>query len=199
MSMPQGDRLGQPRETDEQPGPPMSGPPMSGPPVSGGPLHGRPVAAVSELETRVTGRRIVQFIIDAIIVGIVAGVLSRLLSGGGTGLRVVYIILDVAWTFSYWTLLPYLRSGQTVGMQVMGLRVISRDGGPPRLSQFGRRTILLVLFVPLSLLVGFITMMCSPYRQRVGDHWAKTVVVSSQPAPASAYQAYAGAGQGGAR
>lgn len=159
------------------------GPPMSAPPMSGGSMHGRPRSPVSELATHVTGKRVVQYIIDAIIVGVVAGVLDLLLNRSGGGLRAVYVILTVVWSFFYWAVLPHLRNGQTPGMQVMSLRVISKDGGPASLGQFFGRAILLVIFPVISLLVGFITMLCSPYRQRVGDHLAKTIVVSTQDVP----------------
>ena len=49
--------------------------------------------------------------------------------------------------------------------------------GRASLLQLFVRSIFLVLVPPLSLIVGFITMMVSPYRQRVGDHMAKTVVI----------------------
>jgi uncharacterized RDD family membrane protein YckC len=259
MSMPQGDRSGQPWETGQQPGTPgqqqygtpqygapefgapqygvpeygapeygappqgpgqpspaqfgpgQHGPGQHGAGPTGGtpggqygdPMEGRPISPVNEIDTRVTGRRVVQYIIDAIIVGAVAGVLSLLLNHGSGGtaavLLTLYIVLDVLWAFGYWALLPYLRNGQTLGMQVMGIRVISLDGGPASLGQFVGRAALMIIFTPLSLLVGFITMMCSRYRQRVGDHLAKTMVVSSRVEPAHARQEYAGAGQAGAR
>ena len=90
---------------------------------------------------------------------------------------------------------PYARNGQTIGMTLLGVRVISRDGGPASLVQLFIRSILLVLFTPLSLLVGIITMMFSRYRQRVGDHLARTMVVRASVEPRPAPQEYAGAGQ----
>jgi uncharacterized RDD family membrane protein YckC len=84
-------------------------------------------------------------------------------------------------------------------MSLLGVRVISRDGGPASLMQLFVRSILLVLFSPLSLLVGIITMMCSRYRQRVGDHLAKTMVVRASVEPRRAQQEFAGAGQAGTR
>jgi len=84
-------------------------------------------------------------------------------------------------------------------MQIMGVRVISANGGPASLGQLIVRSILLVLFSPISLLVGIITMWCSRYRQRVGDHLAKTMVVRDRVQPIPAQQEYAGAGQDGYR
>ena len=80
-------------------------------------------------------------------------------------------------------------------MMALKIRVISMDGGPASLVQLIVRSILLVLFSPVSLLVGIIVMMLSRYRQRTGDHMAKTTVVRARVQPMPAPQAYAGAGQ----
>ncbi len=166
-------------------------------------MQGRPISPVNEAETRVTGRRIVQYIVDAILSGIVFGLLSWALDRG-TGathavLVLVQVIVDIAWYFLYWAYVPYARNGQTVGMTLLGVRVISADGGPASLVQLFARSILLVLFTPLSLLVGIIVMLCSRYRQRTGDHMARTLVVKASVAPTPSRREYAGAGQAGTR
>ena len=169
----------------------------------GGPMMGMPISPINEMETRVTGRRIVQYIIDAILFGIITAVVSWALDRGTGGvhaaLYIVLIVLDVIWYVLYWAYWPFGHTGQTVGMQLMGLRVISRDGGPATFAQLVVRSILLVLFTPLSLLVGIITMMFSRYRQRVGDHMAKTLVVRSSVEPIRSPREFAGAGQAGTR
>ncbi len=180
-------------------------PPQGGVPGQqwGGPMQGRPISPVNEIETRVTGRRTVQYIIDAIIYGIVASILAWALNRGHGGVHailvVVLVVLIIAWYLLYWALRPQTRNGQTFGMQIMGLRVISADGGPASFAQLAVRSILLVLFSPLSLLVGIITMWCSRYRQRVGDHIARTMVVRDRVQPIPARPEYAGAGQAGSR
>jgi uncharacterized RDD family membrane protein YckC len=217
MSMPQGGGSGQPWETGPQPGqqqsygqPPQYGPGgqpgQPGPEPYGqqpGPTQGRPISPVNEAETRVTGRRTVQYIVDAILSGIVFGLLSWALDRG-TGathavLVLVQVIVDIAWYFLYWAYVPYVRNGQTIGMTLFGVRVISADGGPASLVQLFVRSILLVLFTPLSLLVGIIVMLCSRYRQRTGDHMARTLVVKASVAPMPSRREYAGAGQAGGR
>jgi uncharacterized RDD family membrane protein YckC len=167
----------------------------------GGPMAGRPISPVNEIETRVTGRRVVQYIIDIIIYGIVGSLISFALNQGHGVLGAVLLLVDVvvliAWYVIYWAAIPARRNGQTLGMSVMGLRVISTSGGPASLGQLAGRSILLVLFPPASLLVGFIVMMCSRYRQRTGDHMAGTMVVRAGVQPMPAQQQYAGAGQAG--
>jgi len=82
-------------------------------------------------------------------------------------------------------------------MSVLGIRIISASGGPASFAQLVVRSILLVLFGLLSVIVGFIVMMCSRYRQRTGDHMAHTMVVRARVDPMPAQQMYAGAGQAG--
>lgn len=195
---------GQPAYPQGQPAygsPPQGG--MPGQYSGGGPMQGVPVSPVNEIETRVTGRRTVQWIVDAIIFGIIVSLVSFALNRGHGGvhaiLYLVLVVVDIAWYYLYWAYIPYVRNGQTLGMQLMGVRVISTNGGPASLMQLFVRSILLVLFTPLSLLVGIITMMCSRYRQRVGDHMAKTMVVRASVEPIPAQREYAGAGQAGSR
>lgn len=167
----------------------------------GGPMGGRPISPVNEIETRVTGRRVVQYIIDIIIYGIVGSLISFALNQGHGVLSAVLLLVDVvlliAWYVIYWAVIPARRNGQTLGMSVMGIRVISSSGGPASLGQLAGRSILLVLFPPASLLVGLIVILCSRYRQRTGDHMAGTMVVRAGVQPMAAQHQYAGAGQAG--
>jgi uncharacterized RDD family membrane protein YckC len=166
-------------------------------------MQGRPISPVNEIETRVTGRRVVQYIVDAILSGIIFGLLSWALNrghGATHGVLVLILVLaNIAWYFLYWAYVPHVRNGQTIGMSLMGIRVISVSGRPASLAQLFIRSILLVLFTPLSLLVGIITMIGSRYRQRVGDHIARTMVVRASVEPVPAPREFAGAGQAGTR
>jgi uncharacterized RDD family membrane protein YckC len=177
-------------------------PPADGGPM-GGPMQGRPISPVNEAETRVTGRRTVQYIIDAIIYYAIAGVISWVLNRGTGGVHAflvfVIAVLDVALYLVYWAGIPYRQNGQTPGMMVMGIRIISADGGRASYLQLAVRSVLLVLFGALALIVGIIVMLSSRYRQRTGDHMAHTMVVRAQVQPMPAQQMYAGAGQGGYR
>jgi uncharacterized RDD family membrane protein YckC len=168
-----------------------------------GSMQGVPVSPVNEIETRVSGRRIVQFIVDWILWGIVAGLVSWALNRGTGGVAVILtlilIVVDIAWYFLYWAYWPYTHRGQTIGMQLMGIRIISADGGPASMMQLFIRSIFLVLFSWVAAIVGFITMMCSRYRQRVGDHMAKTMVVRESVEPITTQREFAGAGQAGSR
>lgn len=133
--------------------------------------------------TRVTGRRIVQYVIDYILAGIIPALAywlfdSRAGSTGGVRWLVATVIALAAY-FAYWVLVPYADSGQTFGMKLLRLRVLGKDGSRATVAQLFIRGILLIVDTLIFGLVGYITILCSKYRQRVGDHAAKTVVVTA--------------------
>jgi uncharacterized RDD family membrane protein YckC len=132
-------------------------------------------------ETRVVGRRVVQYIIDYVLVGIIPGLAYWLLDRGSLhwiGWTVATLISIVVYLW-YWVLRPYGHDGQTFGMQLLGLRVISKHGGPASTTQLFVRGILLIIDMLVFGLVGLITMSASRYHQRVGDHAARTLVISA--------------------
>jgi uncharacterized RDD family membrane protein YckC len=139
------------------------------------------MAGVSEASTRVTGRRVIQYIVDYILAGIIPGLAYWLLDRGslhGFGWLIATVI-SLAVYYWYWVMRPHGHGGQTFGMQLFGLRVISKDGGRASTAQLFIRGILLIVDTLFFGLVGLITMLCSRYRQRVGDHAAGTLVVEA--------------------
>jgi len=139
--------------------------------------------------TRVTGRRIVQYIIDYILAGIVPGLAYWAFDsnvGSLHGVRwLVATVIAAAAYFLYWVAIPYSSGGQTFGMKLLRLRAISKDGTKASIGQLFIRGIFLIIDTLVFGLVGFITIVCSKYRQRVGDHAAGTVVVSADYGRAS--------------
>jgi len=98
----------------------------------------------------------------------------------------LYVVLFVLIGVWYWVIRPHSRSGQTFAMKWLGLRVISKDGGPATATQLFVRWIALLFDAapwmwPITGLVGLIVMLCSRYRQRIGDHLARTLVISTGP------------------
>jgi uncharacterized RDD family membrane protein YckC len=150
---------------------------------------GMPAAAAEavymEHETRVTGRRAIQFIIDAILSNLVPGILWGL-AGPAHGLAaaLLWTFGAIAWVVImiwYWVVRPKQADGQTFGMQLLKLRVVSKDGDPASTVQLFIRWIFLIL--PLEsvffAIVDWIIIICSRYRQRFGDHIARCVVVKA--------------------
>src|SRR5262249_44280462 len=136
---------------------------------------------VDEPATRVTGRRVVQYIIDYILAGIIPGLAYWLLDRGSGFLAglgwLLATVIALAVYYWYWVERPRSHGGQTFGMQLLGLRVISKDSMAANRAQLFIRGILLIVDTFFFGLVGFITIICSRYRQRVGDHVAGTLVV----------------------
>jgi uncharacterized RDD family membrane protein YckC len=152
---------------------------------------GRPGSGspVNEAETRVTGRRVVQYLIDAFLVSIIPSLVSIPFDRSNS--TIIHIIggivafgLFVLIGIWYWVIRPHSHHGQTFGMQLLGLRVISKDGGPANTTQLFIRWICLIFDAipyswPFTGLVGFVVILCSRHRQRIGDHLARTLVIST--------------------
>ncbi|HTR90665.1 MAG TPA: RDD family protein [Trebonia sp.] len=144
---------------------------------------------VMRAETRVTGRRVVQYLIDAFLVGLIPSLISIPFDRsdstfihvlGGIVAFAVFVLIG----FLYWVLLTKRQDGQTLGMKLLGLRVISKGGGPASTAQLTIRWVCLIVDAipytwPFTGLVGFIVILCSRDRQRIGDHLARTLVVRS--------------------
>jgi uncharacterized RDD family membrane protein YckC len=157
----------------------------------GQPWDSRPgrMSPVSEYETRVTGRRIAQYLIDAFLVSLIPSLVSIPFDRSHSTLLhilggIVFFVLFVLIGLWYWVIRPYSHNGQTFAMQWLGLRVISKNGGPVSMPQLFIRWVCLIFDAipytwPFTGLVGLIVMLCSRYRQRIGDHAARTLVVST--------------------
>jgi uncharacterized RDD family membrane protein YckC len=165
--------------------------PYQGQQQTGQQYGGRPgsVSPVNEAETRVTGRRVIQYLIDAFLVALIPSLVSIPFdSSSRTSLHIIggiiafglFVLIGI-W---YWIIRPHSHHGQTFGMQLLGLRVISKDGGPANMTQLFIRWICLIFDAipytwPFTGLVGFVVILCSRHRQRIGDHLARTLVIST--------------------
>jgi len=97
--------------------------------------------------------------------------------------QIVSLIVAVIWEFLYfayqWTL-----SGKTIGMAVLGIRVVKTDGSPVG----ARQAIIRTLTLPLSIIVfglGFLGILTNRRRYAWHDRFAKTAVVYSWDARAA--------------
>ncbi|MBW0102706.1 RDD family protein [Pseudonocardia sp. KRD291] len=148
--------------------------------------------------TRVTGRRIVQYVLDLFLAGVVLGLLGLLANAVAprSGFRsvpgsltelynltaepglpsVVAVVLTVLVWAAVFVVIPH-RTGRTPAMALLGLRIVRVDGDRPSVGQHAGRAVLLVLDTLLGGLVGWIVILCSRRRQRIGDHAAGTLVV----------------------
>ena len=136
-----------------------------------------------------TGRRVVQYLIDSFLVGIIPALVSIPFDRsdstflhilGGIVAFGIFVLIG----FLYWVLFTHRQNGQTLGMKLLRLRVISKGGGQANMAQLTIRWICLILDAipytwPFTGLLGFIVILCSRDRQRIGDHLARTLVIAT--------------------
>jgi uncharacterized RDD family membrane protein YckC len=93
-----------------------------------------------------------------------------------TGIPELLLMLGIA---AFW-ILPEWLSGSTIGKWACDLRVTTLRGSDISFSQSLKRNVLrMVDFMPLYL-PGFVAASLTPKRQRLGDLWAKTIVISTK-------------------
>ncbi|HXY66326.1 MAG TPA: RDD family protein [Mycobacterium sp.] len=93
----------------------------------------------------------------------------------------IMIIFTVLVFVGYPLVFETATRGRSVGKMVMGLRVVSEDGGPERFRQALFRALASV--VEIWMLLGSPAVMCSmlsPKAKRIGDIFAGTVVISER-------------------
>jgi uncharacterized RDD family membrane protein YckC len=117
-----------------------------------------------ELRKADPGNRIVAYLIDVILIGLISFLpIDGWIAGIGYGLT-----RDS---------LPFL-DGQSVGKKAMGLRAVTEDG-QPLTNNWGPGIIRnIVLWIPLFPLVELIVLLTNQQGLRLGDQWAKTKVIS---------------------
>ena len=136
-----------------------------------------------ELRDQVTaaplGPRVLAAILDSVIICIAwYFIIGKWGDEGADGRTLTGIpaILLMAATAAFW-ILPEWLLGSTMGKWTCDLHVTTLSGGDISFSQSLRRNVLrMVDFFPFYL-TGFITASLTPKRQRLGDLWAKTIVV----------------------
>jgi uncharacterized RDD family membrane protein YckC len=140
--------------------------------------------AQSTLNVHVTGRRVVASLIDGVVLGIVAAVIKSVfgtattssgfnftrLSTGGSFLLFVVVML-------YYVLMEHYL-GRTVGKLLTGVRVVDEATGErPGFGSAIIRSLLRIIDGLFAYLVGFIIVVNSQRRRRLGDMAARTLVV----------------------
>src|SRR5215210_1664094 len=132
-------------------------------------------------EVHVTGRRILAIIVDSLLIGLLTSPFT--LFGTNTdGNMSPYQSVSQGLTYLvafllYFTLLErYL--GQALRTMLLGIKVIREDNGEvPGLGAAALRTVVRIVDGIFGYLVGFIAVMASAKRQRLGDMAAHTLVV----------------------
>jgi uncharacterized RDD family membrane protein YckC len=124
--------------------------------------------------------RVVAFIIDAIIIGVVYQIaiswfVATIPYGSFFGLVVWGVIF-----FAYAGIMTANR-GQTVGKMIMGLKVVKEDGTPLTQSDAFTRSVEFILWGVTFGIVALLALIWAADKgQRLGDQWAHTYVVKAQ-------------------
>lgn len=134
--------------------------------------YGQPLYGQGQLQYVGVGMRFLALLIDGIIIGVVAGLLSFIfrnapgLSGSLIGVLAIayYIVMEAT-------------QGATLGKMALGLRVVKEDGSPISWSESVIRNLLRIIDGLFAYLVGAILIWTSPLKQRLGDRVAHTVVI----------------------
>ncbi|WP_033263537.1 RDD family protein [Amycolatopsis vancoresmycina] len=145
---------------------------------------------------RMAGRRVVQAVLDQALaagVGVFAAlavglVVIPLLQWGWVppkailwGPVITFFAVNYACDAVIQIWVPARRGGVTPGMLVMGLRVETLRGGPPKVRAYVFRWLLFTVDGLLFGLVAVVSIVVTRRRQRIGDLVARTLVVRAGP------------------
>src|ERR1700736_6731295 len=125
------------------------------------PQYGQP-----QLQYVGVGLRFLAYLIDAIIIGVVAGILSVIFRNSGLSGAVTAVL-----SFAYFIVLEATQ-GATLGKMALGLRVVKTDGSPISWTESIIRNLLRIIDSLFIYLVGAIFVWTSPLKQRLGDRAA---------------------------
>jgi uncharacterized RDD family membrane protein YckC len=144
-----------------------------------------PASPAATQASSVVGPRVGAAVIDIIILIVVGGVMTALFGdtssdddGFNASLTGVPFVVSLILWLGYYFGMEAFAGGQTVGKKAVKLKVVRLDGTALTPGHVAVRTILRVLdSLPAFYLLGFIVMVASKEKQRIGDMAAGTVVV----------------------
>ena len=129
------------------------------------------------------GLRVTAALLDVVIVmslfTLVAMHFGKELADGNRGWTGLPALIVFACIGAYWLISEWLFAA-TIGKAICDLRVVSIDGSRGKFVPALQRNLLRPVDGVGMYLVGFIVAMSNPRRQRLGDMWARTMVVSSR-------------------
>lgn len=176
---PQPNPYGQPGYGQQQQ---QYGQPGYGQPAYGQPQYGQPFSPV-QAQAAGVGIRFLAVFIDGIIVSIVTGIITAILVGGSHGSGAATALSDLISLVIYlgYFIVMEGQRGATLGKMALGLRAVRMDGAPITMNESVIRNLLRIIdFLPFAYIVGAISIWNSPFKQRVGDRVAKTLVIRTR-------------------
>jgi len=136
-----------------------------------------------EYELAGVGDRMVAYILDGLIYGAYAFVISLVSDAiGGIGTNGWIMLILALPILCYQLFCEVFLNGQSLGKKLRNIRVISLDGAQPNLGQYLIRWLFRIVDDMISSgVVAVVTISVSPKAQRLGDMIAGTTVVRTQP------------------
>ena len=131
------------------------------------------------------GRRVVAAIVDlgvGLVMGWFVAALTENLNDSGYELSGALAVLALALWLAYYTL-SEARFGASLGKQLVGIKVVGEDGARLGVKGAVVRNVVRLADLLFFYLIGFVVAWASPRNQRIGDHLARTLVVTSSRAP----------------
>jgi uncharacterized RDD family membrane protein YckC len=145
--------------------------------------------AVARFPNRILAQ-VIDIAVELVVIGIINGVIfdqaaQHLNAASAAALWITgYVLIIVAYPVTFET----LSRGKTLGKLVLGIRVVSDDGGPERFRQALVRALaaaFIEIWPPISLIgmpIGLTTSMVSARGKRLGDLFAGTFVIQERTA-----------------
>jgi uncharacterized RDD family membrane protein YckC len=124
-----------------------------------------------------TGKRVIAYIIDAVIVGIVVAIIIGITEVLDFP-EWLQAILSIVLAYGYFIYMEGT-TGQTLGKRALNIRVINEDGTSISMGTSAIRNILRIVDMFFFGLVGLILIIVTQKKQRVGDLAARTVVIDA--------------------
>lgn len=152
-----------------------------------------PEAVVLEFETASVGSRTIAILLDLLAQMMALGLLfstvgTGLTAAGETVAIIAVFVLSFLVIFGYPVAMETFWDGRTLGKAALGLRVVTREGGPIRFRHAAIRTIFgLVDFYLFLGAVAVLTVILTRRNQRLGDLVAGTIVLRERTAAGRTY------------
>jgi uncharacterized RDD family membrane protein YckC len=161
---------------------PLAAPPGATRPASRGIVT--PEAVVLEFDTAGVASRGVARVIDSVVVlfgfSSLFGVAVPVFGGDITAVLIAGIVVSILAVYGYPCFCETMW-GRTLGHSILGLRVVTEEGGPVRFRHAAIRAFMQTVdlfLVPVGV-VGVISMLAGQREQRLGDRLAGTIVIRS--------------------
>ena len=129
--------------------------------------------------SHVSGRRFVAHLADGVIFTFVLFIGAVPIALASDVALIAYLVLASTAGHVAYFVATQRNDGQTPGKRIAGIKVVDATGAVPTVAALVRRSI--PLLVEYFYVVALIAMQSSPYRQRLGDRWGGTYVISAEP------------------